>query len=179
MRITRSVASSQANELSRQLRLFADHVAARSPPLLTSTLPRSSPFECHSFVPMQAHRAAPRPAVRARQLHRPSDHAPALSWRCGDSGRKIWAGTDGLQPAAVEEQAEEDQGEGPEGEAPPSAAAAQQLVPEQTFFEGAPSITETFIPGLSVLTVVGRRAEKTCVPWAEFVAMGPFRLWTY
>ena len=34
-------------------------------------------------------------------------------------------------------------------------AAAQQLVPEQTFFEGAPSITETLIPGLSLFTVVG------------------------
>merc|ERR1711990_720284 len=29
------------------------------------------------------------------------------------------------------------------------------LVPEQTFFEGAPSITETLIPGLSLFTVVG------------------------
>merc|ERR1719424_2562129 len=29
------------------------------------------------------------------------------------------------------------------------------LAPEQTFFEGAPSITETFIPGLSLFTVVG------------------------
>jgi hypothetical protein len=44
---------------------------------------------------------------------------------------------------------------GPKVKAPPSAAAAQQLVPEQTFFEGAPSITETFIPGLSLFTVVG------------------------
>ena len=44
---------------------------------------------------------------------------------------------------------------GPKEKGPPSAAAAQQLVPEQTFFEGPPSITETFIPGLSVLTVVG------------------------
>lgn len=38
---------------------------------------------------------------------------------------------------------------------PPSAAAQLQLVPEQTFYEAAPSITETIIPGLSVLTVVG------------------------
>ena len=30
-----------------------------------------------------------------------------------------------------------------------------QLTPEQTFWEGAPSITETLIPGLSVFTVVG------------------------
>ena len=44
---------------------------------------------------------------------------------------------------------------GPKVKAPPSAAAAQQLVPEQTFFEGAPSITETLIPGLSLFTVVG------------------------
>lgn len=29
------------------------------------------------------------------------------------------------------------------------------LKPEQTFFEGPPSITETFIPGLSLFTVVG------------------------
>ena len=34
-------------------------------------------------------------------------------------------------------------------------AAALQLVPERTFWEGAPSATETIIPGLSVLTVVG------------------------
>jgi len=44
---------------------------------------------------------------------------------------------------------------GPKQKGPPSTAAAQQLVPEQTFFEGAPSITETFIPGLSLFTVVG------------------------
>ena len=44
---------------------------------------------------------------------------------------------------------------GPKQKGPASAAAAQQLVPEQTFFEGAPSITETFIPGLSLFTVVG------------------------
>merc|ERR1719217_1450862 len=35
------------------------------------------------------------------------------------------------------------------------AAPAAALVPEQTFWEGAPSITETFIPGLSLFTVVG------------------------
>jgi len=29
------------------------------------------------------------------------------------------------------------------------------IVPEQTFYEGAPSITETLIPGLSLFTVVG------------------------
>ena len=34
-------------------------------------------------------------------------------------------------------------------------AAALQLTPERTFWEGAPSITETLIPGLSVFTVVG------------------------
>jgi len=38
---------------------------------------------------------------------------------------------------------------------PPSAAAAQQLVPEQTFWEGPPSITETVIPGISLFTVIG------------------------
>jgi hypothetical protein len=36
-----------------------------------------------------------------------------------------------------------------------SAAASLQLVPEQTFWEGPPSITETIIPGLSLFTVVG------------------------
>lgn len=35
----------------------------------------------------------------------------------------------------------------------PAPTAA--IVPEQTFFEGAPSITETLIPGLSLFTVVG------------------------
>jgi hypothetical protein len=35
------------------------------------------------------------------------------------------------------------------------APAAAALEPEQTFFEGPPSITETLIPGLSVFTVVG------------------------
>jgi len=35
----------------------------------------------------------------------------------------------------------------------PAPTAA--LVPEQTFWEGAPSITETLIPGLSLFTVVG------------------------
>jgi len=35
----------------------------------------------------------------------------------------------------------------------PSPAAV--VVPEQTFFEGPPSLTETIIPGVSVLTVVG------------------------
>merc|ERR1712086_602621 len=44
---------------------------------------------------------------------------------------------------------------GPKQKGPPSTAAAQQLVPEQTFFEGAPSMTETLIPGLSLFTVVG------------------------
>merc|ERR1719387_345627 len=34
-------------------------------------------------------------------------------------------------------------------------SAATVVVPEQTFFEGAPSITETLIPGLSLFTVVG------------------------
>jgi hypothetical protein len=34
-------------------------------------------------------------------------------------------------------------------------SAASIIVPEQTFFEGPPSITETLIPGLSVFTVVG------------------------
>lgn len=38
---------------------------------------------------------------------------------------------------------------------PTSAAQQLQLVPEQTFFEGPPSITETLIPGLSLFTVVG------------------------
>merc|ERR1719174_393542 len=35
------------------------------------------------------------------------------------------------------------------------APAAPVLEAEETFFEGPPSITETLIPGLSVLTVVG------------------------
>lgn len=34
-------------------------------------------------------------------------------------------------------------------------AAEAVIVPEQTFFEGPPSITETFIPGASLFTVVG------------------------
>jgi len=34
-------------------------------------------------------------------------------------------------------------------------APVSTLAPEQTFFEGAPSITETLIPGLSLFTVVG------------------------
>jgi len=34
-------------------------------------------------------------------------------------------------------------------------APAAIVVPEQTFFEGPPSITETLIPGLSLFTVVG------------------------
>lgn len=38
---------------------------------------------------------------------------------------------------------------------PASAAQQLQLVPEQTFFEGPPSLTETLIPGLSLFTVVG------------------------
>ena len=38
---------------------------------------------------------------------------------------------------------------------PADPAAAMQLVPEQIFSEGPPSITETFIPGLSLITVVG------------------------
>jgi len=38
---------------------------------------------------------------------------------------------------------------------PPSAAAVQQLIPEQTFWEGPPSITETIIPGISLFTVIG------------------------
>lgn len=38
---------------------------------------------------------------------------------------------------------------------PPSAAAVQQLIPEQTFWEGPPSIAETVIPGLSLFTVIG------------------------
>jgi len=33
--------------------------------------------------------------------------------------------------------------------------ASTLIVPEQTFFEGPPSITETIIPGLSLFTVVG------------------------
>lgn len=36
-----------------------------------------------------------------------------------------------------------------------STAASLQLVPEQSFWEGPPSITETIIPGLSLFTVVG------------------------
>merc|ERR1719174_1524150 len=35
------------------------------------------------------------------------------------------------------------------------APTAPVVEPEQTFYEGAPSITETLIPGLSVFTVVG------------------------
>merc|ERR1719428_719250 len=34
-------------------------------------------------------------------------------------------------------------------------APASVVVPEQTFWEGPPSITETIIPGLSLFTVVG------------------------
>jgi hypothetical protein len=34
-------------------------------------------------------------------------------------------------------------------------APSSIMVPEQTFWEGPPSITETFIPGLSLFTVVG------------------------
>merc|ERR1719387_773593 len=34
-------------------------------------------------------------------------------------------------------------------------SAATVIAPEQTFFEGPPSITETLIPGLSLFTVVG------------------------
>ena len=36
-----------------------------------------------------------------------------------------------------------------------AAAPTAAIAPEQTFWEGAPSITETFIPGLSLFTVVG------------------------
>ena len=36
-----------------------------------------------------------------------------------------------------------------------AASPAAVIAPEQTFFEGPPSITETLIPGLSVFTVVG------------------------
>lgn len=38
---------------------------------------------------------------------------------------------------------------------PADPAAAMQLVPEQVFWEGPPSITETVIPGLSLFTVIG------------------------
>jgi hypothetical protein len=37
----------------------------------------------------------------------------------------------------------------------PAPQVAAALAPERTFFEGPPSITETIIPGASVLTVVG------------------------
>lgn len=37
----------------------------------------------------------------------------------------------------------------------PVPSVATQLVAEQTFWEGPPSITETFIPGLSLFTVIG------------------------
>ena len=47
---------------------------------------------------------------------------------------------------------------------PPSAAALQQGAVERTFFEGAPSATETIIPGISVLTVVG------IIPFASSLA---------
>jgi len=36
-----------------------------------------------------------------------------------------------------------------------AAAPTQTIVPEQTFYEGAPSKSELIIPGISVLTVVG------------------------
>ena len=71
-----------------------------------------------------------------------------------------WAGRSGLAQMAYNPQPSKNKPKkikekGPKVKAPPSAAAAQQLVPEQTFFEGAPSITETLIPGLSLFTVVG------------------------
>ena len=37
----------------------------------------------------------------------------------------------------------------------PTPGGAGTIVPEQTFWEGAPSITETVIPGLSLFAVVG------------------------
>lgn len=37
----------------------------------------------------------------------------------------------------------------------PAPTAGVALTPEQTFWEGAPSMTETLIPGLSLFTVVG------------------------
>ena len=37
----------------------------------------------------------------------------------------------------------------------PTAPVGISMVPEQTFWEGPPSITETLIPGLSLFTVVG------------------------
>jgi len=72
----------------------------------------------------------------------------------------IQAGRSGLSQMAYNPQPSKNKPKkikekGPKVKGPPSAAAAQQLVPEQTFFEGAPSITETFIPGLSLFTVVG------------------------
>lgn len=58
------------------------------------------------------------------------------------------------QPSKARPRKAKEKEKGPKVKAP-SAEAALQLVPEQVFFEGAPSITETFIPGLSLFTVVG------------------------
>mmetsp|Transcript_39961 Transcript_39961/g.87692 ORF Transcript_39961/g.87692 Transcript_39961/m.87692 type:complete len:239 (+) Transcript_39961:56-772(+) len=48
--------------------------------------------------------------------------------------------------------------------APTSTAEQLQLTPERVFFEGPPSITETFIPGLSLFTVIG------AIPFAASLA---------
>merc|ERR1719174_476244 len=44
---------------------------------------------------------------------------------------------------------------GPKEKTVAPAAASSVLAPEQTFWEGPPSMTETLIPGLSLFTVVG------------------------
>merc|ERR1719428_2643419 len=50
-------------------------------------------------------------------------------------------------------------------------APASVVVPEQTFWEGPPSITETLIPGLSLFTVVGVipfSASLTRQAWTKY-----------
>jgi len=92
------------------------------------------------------------PAAAALTLSAPAMRAPVRS-----SPARTAALTMAYNPQPSKARPRKDKIKGPaeKVKGPQSAAAQLQLVPEQTFWEGPPSITETIIPGLSLLTVVG------------------------
>ena len=83
------------------------------------------------------------PAATPLQLRRPAASAPAAAAvRCAYNP----------QPSKARPKKKI---KGPKEKVKAPAPTTGALAPEQTFWEGAPSITETLIPGLSLFTVVG------------------------
>jgi hypothetical protein len=87
-------------------------------------------------------------ALRRKPLVRMVPAVMTVSTESVEEGRSDDASDETGRPAKKKQKVPKQKVKAP-------AAAASIAPAESVFFEGAPSITETFIPGLSILTVVG------------------------